>query len=186
MNKKISGEAMLAHINSRQSDRAYLDKKVEKDKLNRILEAGRMSPSACNSQPWRFIVVDDPDLLRKVSAASSAKELGFNRFTDQVAVFIVVVREKSKPIARIGGSIKNKDYSLIDVGIAAENICLQAAAEGLGTCMLGWFNENEIKKVLNIPANRRAELVITLGYPAKPTRKKSRKGFDDVVSFNRY
>ena len=177
---------MLAHINRRQSDRAYLDKKVEKEKLDRILEAGRLAPSACNSQPWKFIVVDDPELLRKVSSATSAKELGFNRFTDQVPVFIVLVREKSKPIARVGGAIKNKDYSLIDLGIAAENICLQAAAEGLGTCMLGWFNEKEIKKVLNIPLSRRAELVITLGYPAKATRKKSRKSIDDVVSYNGY
>lgn len=181
-----NGEEMLAHINCRQSDRAYLDKKVEKDKLDRILEAGRLAPSACNSQPWKFIVVDDPELLKKVSSAASAKELGFNRFTDQVPVFIVIVREKSKPIARVGGAIKDKDYSLIDVGIAAENICLQAAAEGLGTCMLGWFNEKEIKKILNIPSNRRAELVITLGYPAKASRKKSRKAFDDVVSFNSY
>lgn len=182
----ISGEEMLAHINSRQSDRAYLDKKVEKEKLDRILEAGRMAPSACNSQPWKFIVVDEPDLLKKVSAASSAKGLGFNRFTDEVPVFIVLIREKSKPIAQVGGAIKDKDYSLIDVGIAAENICLQAAAEGLGTCMLGWFDEKEIKKVLNIPGRKRAELVITLGYPAKPLRKKSRKSFEDVVSFNRY
>lgn len=182
----ISGEEMLAHISRRQSDRAYLDRKVENEKLERILEAGRMAPSACNSQPWKFIVVDDPLLIQDVSAASSAKGLGFNRFTDEVPVFIVLVREKSKPIARVGGTIKDKDYSMIDIGIAAENICLQAAAEGLGTCMLGWFNEKEIKKVLNIPANRRAELVITLGYPAKPLRKKSRKSIEDVVSFNSY
>lgn len=177
---------MLAHINSRQSDRSYLDKKIEKDKLNRILEAGRLAPSACNSQPWRFIVIDEPELLKKVASATSAKELGFNRFTDQVPVFIVIVREKSKPIAQLGGAIKNRDYSMIDVGIAAENICLQAAAEGLGSCMLGWFNEKEIKSLLNIPANKRAELVITLGYPAKPTRKKSRRDIDDVVSYNSY
>lgn len=182
----IKGEEMLAHIKSRQSDRAYLKKKVEKEKIERILEAGRMAPSACNSQPWKFIVVDNPELLPAVSSASSAKGLGFNKFTDQVPVFIVIVREKSKPIAQVGGAIKDKDYSLIDVGIAAENICLQAAAEGLGTCMLGWFNEKEIKKLLKIPLNKRAELVITLGYPSKPHRNKSRKSFDDVVSYNSY
>ncbi len=181
-----NGEEMLARFSSRQSDRAYLDKKVEKDKLDRILEAGRLAPSACNSQPWKFIVVDKPELLKKVSSASSAKELGFNRFTDQVPLFIVIVREKSKAIAQLGGTIKNRDYSMIDIGIAAENICLQASAEGLGSCMLGWFNEKEIKKVLNIPSNRRAELVIALGYPAKASRIKSRKSIDDVVSYNSY
>lgn len=182
----ISGEEMLARIKSRQSDRAYLNKQVEKEKLERILEAGRMAPSACNSQPWRFIVVDEPELLKKVSTAASAKGLGFNLFTDQVPIFIIIVREKSKPIAKVGGAIKDKDYSLIDVGIAAENICLQAAAEGLGSCMLGWFNEKEVKNLLNIPSNKRAELVITLGYPAKPTRNKNRRAFDDVVSYNSY
>lgn len=182
----ISGEEMLAHVLSRQSDRGYIDKEVEKDKLERILEAGRLAPSACNSQPWKFIVVNDPELKPQVAEAASAKNLGFNRFTDQAALFIVIVREKSKPIARIGGTIKDKDYSQIDVGIAAENICLQAEAEGLGTCMLGWFNETEIKKLLKVPKNKRLELVITLGYPSKKKRAKSRKAFKDVVSYNRY
>lgn len=182
----VSGEKMLAHILSRQSDRGYSDKEVEKEKLDRILEAGRLAPSACNSQPWKFIVIDDPELKPKVAAAASAKALGFNRFTDQADIFIVIVREKSKPIARIGGTIKDKDYSQIDIGIAAENICLQAEAEGLGTCMLGWFNEAELKKLLKVPANRRLELVITLGYPSKNKRAKSRLPFNDVVSYNRY
>ena len=88
--RMIKGKEMLAHLSSRQSDRAYLDKKVEKDKLERILEAGRMAPSACNSQPWKFIVVDDPYLLGLVSSASSAKGLGFNKFTDEVPVFLVI------------------------------------------------------------------------------------------------
>ena len=177
---------MLNHIISRQSDRAYLDKQVEKEKIDRILEAGRMAPSACNSQPWKFIIITDHGLRKDVAEAASAKALGFNKFTDEVPVFIIIVREKSKPIARVGATIKDRDYSLMDVGIAAENICLQATAEGLGTCMLGWFNEKLIKKLLNIPASKRAELIIALGYPSKDHREKHRKKPEEVISFNTY
>ena len=145
-----------------------------------------MAPSACNSQPWKFIIITDHGLRKDVAEAASAKALGFNKFTEEVPVFIIIVREKSKPIARVGATIKDRDYSLMDVGIAAENMCLQATAEGLGTCMLGWFNETELKKLLKVPASRRLELVITLGYPSKKKRAKSRKPFDDVVSYNKY
>lgn len=182
----MDGSDALKLICTRQSDRSYSDRLVEKEKIERILEAGRMSPSACNSQPWKFIVVDDPPLLREIAAASSAKTLGFNKFTGEAPLFIVVVREKSKPVARIGGAIKDKDYSLIDTGIAAGNICLQAAAEGLGSCMLGWFDEPRVRKALSIPGGRRAELIITLGYPAGEHREKRRKPASEVVSYNRY
>lgn len=105
---------MLVHINTRQSDRGYSDQPVEKEKIERILEAGRLAPSACNSQPWKFIVVDDHDLRKEIAAASSAKALGFNKFTDQVPVFIVIIREKSNPVVQIGGTIKDKDYCRVE------------------------------------------------------------------------
>jgi len=75
---------------------------------------------------------------------------------------------------------------LIDIGITAEHICLQAAAEGLGTCMLGWFDESKVKKLLNIPKLKRVPLIITLGYPAKETREKKRKNLNQIVSYNSY
>lgn len=177
---------MLGLITQRQSDRGYLDKEVEKEKLDRILEAGRMAPSACNSQPWRFIVVNEPELRKKIAKASSAKGLGFNNFIDQAPVLLIIVREKPKIISRIGGSVKDKDYSVIDIGIASENICLQASAEGLGTCMLGWFDEKKVKELLGIPKSKRAELVITLGYPSGPHRTKRRKVPTDIISYNKY
>ena len=182
----ISGKMMLDHIISRQSERGYEDREVEQDKLDRILEAGRMSPSACNSQPWKFIVVNKPGLLKEVAAAASARELGFNKFVDQAPVLIVVVREKGKVISRVGGALKDKDYSLIDIGIAVENICLQSVAEGLGTCIIGWFNEKKVKELLGIPEARRAELIITLGYPSGKRRTKRRKDEDETISYNQY
>lgn len=177
---------MLDVIISRQSERGYYQREVEKDKLERILEAGRMSPSASNSQPWKFIVVSEPELRKKLADACAARELGFNNFIDQAPVLIVIVRERPKLISRAGGALKNKDYSLIDIGAAAENICLQALAEGLGTCIIGWFNEKKVKELLDVPHSRRAELVITLGYPSGSYKHKNRKEPEEVISYNRY
>jgi len=186
LNPAIDGKKMLDLIRKRQSDRRYLDQPVEPEKLDRILEAGRLSPSACNAQPWKFIVVDDRNLIQKLADAASAKILGMNSFVAQAPVNIVIVREKANLSSRIGSTIKNKDYSLIDTGIAAENICLQATAEGLGSCMIGWFDETMVRKILGIPAVKRVELIITIGYPSGETRTKKRKPPEEVISRNRY
>jgi nitroreductase len=182
----MDGKEMLEIISSRQSDRKYSDKAVEAEKLERIMEAGRMSPSACNAQPWKFIVVTEPVLLKTIAVAASAKLLKMNRFVDQAPVIIAVIREKPNITSRIGGTIKDKDYSLIDIGIASENICLQSRAEGLGSCMIGWFDEAEIRKILGIRAKKRVELLITIGYPLSEQRKKIRKPKEEVVSYNKY
>jgi len=182
----MDGKKMLEIILSRQSDRKYSDKAVEQEKLERVIEAGRMAPSACNAQPWKFIVVTEPALLKKMAVAAHAKLLNMNRFVDQAPVIIVVIREKPNITSKIGGTIKDKDYSLIDIGIASQNICLQTRAEGLGSCMIGWFDESEIRKILGIPAKKRIELLITIGYPLSEQRKKVRKPSEEVVSYNKY
>lgn len=182
----IDGKKMLELITSRQSDRKYSENPVEKEKLERILEAGRMAPSACNAQPWKLIVVTDPDLLKKVADAASAKLLGMNSFVGQAPLIIVVVREKPNFSSKVGGTIKNKDYSLIDIGIASENICMQATAEGIGSCMIGWFDEPGLRKILSIPRTKRVELIITLGYSLSDQREKRRKPQEEVVSYNKY
>jgi nitroreductase len=109
------GLKILELITTRQSDRKYSKKPVEKEKLERILEAGRMAPSACNAQPWKFIVVNEPKLLGEIAEAASAKLLRMNIFVDQAPLMIIVVREKPNMSSKIGSTIKNKDYSLIDV-----------------------------------------------------------------------
>jgi nitroreductase len=82
--------------------------------------------------------------------------------------------------------VRDKKFILMDVGIAAEHFCLQAAEEGLGTCMIGWFNEKKVKEMLNIPKSKRAMLIISLGYPEGKHREKMRKPMDEIVSYNRY
>jgi nitroreductase len=177
---------MLELISSRQSDRKYSDKPIEKDKLERILEAGRLAPSACNAQPWKFIVVDDPDLVEKIAEAASAKLIGMNIFVGQANVLIIIIREKPNMSSKVGGNIKNKDYSLIDIGIASENLCLQARAEGLGSCLIGWFDERKLRKILGIPRSKRVELIITLGYSMSEPRVKKRKPAAETISYNKY
>jgi len=177
---------VLKILLSRQSDRKYDKKPVETEKLERIVEAGRMAPSACNAQPWKFIVVTDDRLLKEIAEAASARLLGMNTFADQAPVIIVIVREKANISSRIGGSVKKKDYSLIDIGIASSNICTQAAAEGLGTCIMGWFDEGLVRKTLGIPSSKRVELLITLGYSLSEYREKKRKPAAETVSFNKY
>lgn len=182
----INGKEFLDHIRKRQSDRAYLTSPIEKDKLERILEAARLAPSACNAQPWKFIIVDNQELKNKIADCTSSTILGMNHFTKQAPVHIVIVEENANFTSNAGSLIKNKTFPLIDIGIAAEHICLQAAAEGLGTCMIGWFDESKVKKLLNIPKSKRVPLIITLGYPEKETREKRRKPLNDVLSYNGY
>lgn len=177
----------LTLANKRQSVRGYLDKPVEEEKIKRCLEAARLSPSACNAQPWKFIVVDDASLKNKIADETSNRLLPLNHFTKQAPVHVVLVMEKPNTTSKIGEWVRDKKFTLIDVGIAAEHFCLQATTEGLGTCMLGWFNEKNVKKLLQIPGQKRAILIITLGYPASDNiRPKKRKELDVIFSRNNY
>lgn len=178
----------LELVQERQSDRKYIDKEVEKEKLDRCLEAARLAPSASNSQPWTFVVVNELELKNKVGRASFGPLKAFNKFVPQAPVIIAIVQEKPKKITEIGGRIKNKEYPLIDIGIAAEHFCLQAAEDGLGTCMLGWFNEKKVKELLNVPEERNIPLLITVGYTPEGYlhRKKIRKDFEKFVKWNSY
>lgn len=182
----INGSELLNLINTRQSDRAYTIQTIEKEKIERILEAARLAPSACNAQPWKFIVIDNPELKNKIADCTSSKVLGMNHFTKQAPIHIAIVEERANFTSNAGSLIKGKHFPLIDIGIAAEHMCLQAAAEGLGSCMLGWFDETKVKKLLNIPKSKRVPLIITIGYPEKETREKRRKDVDDIVSYNSY
>jgi nitroreductase len=178
----------LELVEKRQSDRKYTGKTVEKEKLAKCLEAARLAPSASNSQPWTFIVADEPELVKQLAKASEGPLKSFNNFVKQAPVIVAVVMEKPKIITELGGKIKEKEYPLIDIGIAAEHFCLQAAELDLGTCMLGWFDEQRAKELLKVPENKNIPLLITVGYtPVNyKHRKKIRKSFEKVVRFNKY
>lgn len=175
-------------IRVRQSVRSYSSRPVEPDKLRLLIEAVRLAPSACNSQPWKVILVDDPALRDAVARETVSTAIPMNRWVNQAPVIAVLAVEKPKAIAQVGGWLREREYPLYDVGIAAEHLCLQAADVGLGTCIIGWFNEKQVKKLLGIPRGTRVGLLVTVGYPADdyPIRPKTRKEAEQICSYNRY
>ncbi len=177
----------LELVSSRQSDRAFdSSRPVEKEKIDRILEAARLAPSACNSQPWKFIVIDNPDIKNSIADATSNRILSINHFTKQAPVHIIIVEEQANLSAGFGSWVKNKHFPHIDIGIVAAHICLAAHSEGLGSCILGWFNEKKIKDLLNIPSSKRPILDIVIGYSLQELRSKKRKKLEDIVTYNTY
>jgi len=180
--------ALLDLIKNRKSVRDFLDKPVERDKIMMCLEAARLAPSASNSQPWRFIVVDDTELKNKLCAAAFGGLYFVNSFCQTAPVMVVVISEKSKFLARIGGMFRGTKYYLIDIGVAGEHFVLEAEDLGLGTCWIGWFNERGVKSVLNIPQNKKIDILIALGYydRAKLGPEHGREPMDKIASFNSY
>lgn len=171
-------------IKVRQSDRKYKSQAVEREKIIQCLEAARLSPSANNSQPWKFVVVDEPSLKDKV--AGLAAGLGMNKWAVQAPVIIAVVLEGQGFMSSAGSFVKGKEFRLMDIGMAVEHFCLQAAGLGLGTCIMGWFDEKSVKTLLGVPRTKRVPLLISLGYPDNQTRAKARKSLEDISSWNRY
>lgn len=168
----------------RQSDRRYQDKPVERAKIEQCIETARLSPSANNSQPWKFVIVDDPALKDKIGQCAAG--MGMNKFVPQAPIIVAIVMEKTGALTSLASVIKDKEFPLLDIGIASNQFCLQAADIGLGTCIVGWFDEKNVKKLLGVDRKKRIPLLITVGYPASSTREKSRKPLDKVCSWNKY
>jgi nitroreductase len=174
-------------IKTRRSVRGYAQKQVSRELIEKCLESARLAPSACNSQPWHFVVVDDQDLVIKAAGMAHDFVMKGNRFASSAPVIVAVVAEKPKNISMIGGFLKNKPFYLIDIGIAVEHFCLQATESGLGTCILGWFNEKGVKKLIGVPSSKRIALLITVGWPESGVSgQKIRKPLEEIRSYNRW
>lgn len=175
----------LELVRRRQSVRAYDPARpVGRPALERCLEAARLAPSACNSQPWRFIVVDDPAAKAALAAVAFTGVHNFNKFAAEAPVLIVAIRELSKFAARAAGWVRGLEYSLLDLGIACEHLVLQAAEEGLGTCWIGWFDERAVRKQLGLPRGTKIDIILPLGYAADPAvREKLRKPAAEVWAY---
>ncbi len=171
----------------RSSIRKYLPQKVDRDLILKALEAARLAPSACNAQPWHFVVVDDSAEIKKLAKETYLPLSKLNRFVEDAPVIIAVISEKPNLSSSIGGYIKRKPYYLMDVGMAVEHLCLQAAEDNLGTCILGWFNEKKVKKYLHVPREKSIPLLVTLGYPdISHTSVKHRIDLEDLYTFGFY
>ncbi|MCM8765498.1 MAG: nitroreductase family protein [Candidatus Omnitrophica bacterium] len=167
---------VMEAIKKRRSIRSYLDKPVEEEKLKRILEAGRLAPSAKNLQEWRFIIVRDKTTREKIMQAAKGQ-----RFVSEAPVVIVACAV-------------NTDYKMtcgqyaypIDVAIALAQISLKAVEEGLGTCWIGAFYEDKVKEILAIPNEVRVVELMTLGYPKGIPQPTERKKWEEIVCYEKW
>ena len=177
----------LELVNKRHSVRNYATTPVPQEKIDLCIEAARLSPSACNSQPWKFVVVNNSDLKDKLEKEAFEGLFKFNHFVFKAPTLVLIVSERQKAFAKFGSIVKRKNFSQMDIGIAAEHFCLQATEQGLGTCILGWFNEKKVKKLLSIPKHKRIELIISVGFSADDNiPPKKRKTTDQICSYNKY
>ena len=122
----------------------YSDKPVEDKKIIKCLQAVHLAPSACNAQPWKFIVVNEPNLKNQIADATSKGIVPINHFTKQAPVHVVVIMERPNISSTLGSVIKDKPYNLIDIGIATAHFCLQATELGLGTCICLLYTSKQL------------------------------------------
>ena len=163
-------------VEKRRSVRAYERRAVEEERLLRILEAARLAPSAGNRQEWRFVLVRDPEVRRRLMGVASNQP-----FVAQAPIVIACCAETDGHVMRCG----QPSYP-IDVAIATEHIALAATAEGLGTCWIGAFDENGVRELLGIPETIRVVELLALGYPADSPRPRRRKTTGEIVCYDRW
>lgn len=166
---------------ARQSCRSYDSARaVEEEKILAILESARLAPSACNSQPYH-ITVCTGDAARRV--AEGVTRMGANKFAHDVPVMIVISEDEYNENAAFGAKVKKNDFRSIDIGILTAHITAEAAAQGLGTCIIGWLEDEKLRTVCGVKGSVR--IVIALGYakPDDPLRIKKRKDMTELVSF---
>jgi len=170
----------LEIANARQSCRSYDETRpVEQEKLDAILEAARLAPSACNGQPYHLTVCRG-QAGKDVAAATMG--MGMNKFASQAPILIVVSEMPYVKSAAVGAKVKNNDYRSIDIGIVTAYLTAEATAQGLSTCILGWLDDKKIREICGL--EHPVRLVITLGYAKEgdTLRKKKRKEHSELVS----
>ena len=174
-------------IQKRRSVRRYSGRAISKEDIRKCLEAARLAPSACNSQPWTFMVIDDPALKDRVAGKIFSGIYSMNKFAKEAPVLVAVISEKGKFLSRVGGQVRDTQYYLVDIGIACEHFILQAQELGIGSCWIGWFDEKALKETMKISKDKKIDIVIALGYPAEDKIvPKTRKTLDEMSAFNVY
>lgn len=174
----------LKLVSQRRSVRSYKPLPVEKEKLLACLEAARLAPSACNAQPYKFIVVDDPALKARLAEAAFSGIYSQCKFAAQAGALVVVLAQKGKFTAWLGNQMRDTNFRLMDIGIAGEHFTLAAEELGLATCWLGWFNAKAAAKAINAPSGCKAEVMLSVGYADENPPARKRKSLGQMSSFN--
>lgn len=163
---------------ARYSCRSYDEARdVEKGKINAVLEVARLAPSACNAQPYHFTVCRG-EAAKRVAEATMG--IGINKFTAQAPVLIVISEASYNKTAALGAKVKKNDYRSIDIGIVTAYLTAEATAQGLGTCILGWLDDEKIREICGL--DRPVRLVVAVGYPTDTLREKKRKALSELVT----
>jgi len=167
---------------ARQSCRSYDEARaVEQEKLQAVLESARLAPSACNGQPYHFTVCSG-EKAKEVAKLTTGMG-GMNKFAVQAPVMIVMSEMPYVTSAALGAKVKNNDYRSMDIGIAAAYLTSEATAQGLSTCILGWFDDEKVRAICGL--KQPVRLIITLGYAKADDklRAKKRKALEDMVDY---
>lgn len=181
----MPASAFLALASARRSIRKYKPAPVEREKLDLCLEAARLAPSACNAQPYRFIVLDEPALKEKFCAAAFTGVYSATRFAAAAPALVLVTAETGKLSAWLGNQMQDTNFRLIDVGIAAEHFVLAAAEQGLGTCWIGWFDAKAGARALGLGAGKKIEVLLAVGYPDEAPAARPRRSPEAFSSYNK-
>ncbi|MCK4760401.1 MAG: nitroreductase family protein [Candidatus Aminicenantes bacterium] len=189
LNMKEKGETknfFRELVRSRRSIRRYLDKPVEREKILTCIEAARLAPSADNVQPWRFLIIDDPELKAQYAKKVFSGIYSISNFAKKAPVLILILARLDIIANRIGKQIQNIQFYLLDIGIAGEHVVLQAQELGLRTCWIGWFNIRRARKLLKIPRKYKIVSMLAMGYSEKrPSKEKKRKKLEEIAWFNK-
>lgn len=169
----------------RRSIRKYKNTPVERAKLDLCLEAARLAPSACNAQPYKFVVIDEPALKEKFCAAAFSGVYAACKFAASAPAMVAVVSGKGKVSAWLGNQVQDTNFRLMDIGIAAEHFVLAAAEQGLGTCWLGWFSAKGAAKALGLGSGKKIEVLLSVGYPDEAPAPRPRKKKEEFCSYNK-
>lgn len=176
---------ILPVFQKRRSCRNYKDTLVSREVLDECFHAVRLAPSACNLQPFRFIVIDEPNLRKEVSERIFSGPFKMNDFAKKAPVLVVAIRKRNKLFAQVGAWFRKTEYNLIDLSIAVEHFVLQAEQLGLSTCWIGWFNEKELRKILKIEKDEKIDVVISAGYFLDENYPEiKRKPIEEIVTYN--
>ena len=173
-------------ISDRRSVRKYADKPVEREKIDACLQAALLAPSACNSQPWHYIVIDDPKVKEAFCQEAFSGVYSMSKWAEKAPVLIAVVSDRGNFTSRIGNFFRRTEFYLVDQGISGEHFVLRAHDLGLGTCWIWWLNSNKAEKFFKLPKGKKIEHLISVGYPAETPAPRPRKEFTESVSYNRY
>ncbi len=168
-------------VNKRESCRSYINKPVEREKLEYMINSARLAPSACNSQPWHFTAVTGK---KAQATAKYLQGMGINKFTEKCPAFIIINEEKATLLPGLNDITDNQHYAKIDIGITTAHLCYAALDVELSTCIIGMFDEEKLQELLSIAPSKRIRLVLAVGYSTgKELHIKIRKDLSEIASF---